>query len=335
MPAPAVIEPPSHPEVAVWRAISLDDVDALMPARLAMDRADHPEHVTARQEILDELSSSHVDLAVDSMLALGADDRVLAYGLVSLEPGQETRVQSSLLGGVHPDVRGRGIGRQLMSWERERSEQQLAGSDKTLPGWSILSVEEHNTAAISLAEQQGMSVARYFTQMERDLAEPVPEIEPRGDVRIVPFSPGLSEAARLARNDSFRDHWGSQSTNVERWNNFAGGEHFRSDLSWLAVTGRGGEETVVGFALTTVNEDDWQARGQRSAYIALVGVVRSWRGMRIAPAVLATALTSHREAGLAVSILDVDSASPTGANTLYERMGFVPGHREVALVAEY
>ena len=300
-----------------------------------MDAADHPSWVTARDDLVDDLSASHVDPALDTMIALDTDGTVLAYGQVTLGPGQDTRVQSYLFGGVHPAHRGKGIGRELLAWQRARSEQQLASSDKTLPGWSVLYLEEGNAAARALAERHGMSVARYFTQMERDLSQPIPELAVPESVRIVPFTRELSELARAARNDSFRDHWGSQSTNRERWEQFAFGAQFRDDLSWVAVTGGTETQRVVAFGLTTINEDDWEAQGKRSGYIALIGVVRDWRGRRLAPAVLARVLRSQREAGLEVSILDVDSESPTGAHTLYERMGFVPLHREVALVAEY
>ena len=37
-------------------------------------------------------------------------------------------------------------------------------------------------------------------------------------------------------------------------------------------------------------------------------------------------------ADLPTALLDVDTASPTGADALYVNLGFAPGEREVALV---
>ena len=333
--APSVLPTPDHPDVATWRAAVIDDIEAILAAQRQSDRVDHPEWSTTREELADDFGSSHIDLANDSLVAFAPDGTVVAHGYVLLGPGQETRVQSYLFGTVTPEFRGRGIGRQLLAWQAGRSRQQLAGSDKLLPGWSMIHAEQQNSTAIALAERAGFDVARYFTLMQRVLTEPIPAFDATDGIRIVTCTPELLEATRIARNDAFRDHWGSQPSVEERWAQFTGSPQFRSDLSWLAVTGNGEDSRVVGFALSTVNEDDWEAQGFRSGYIALIGVVRDWRGRRLAPALISRLLTSYRDAGLERAVLDVDTASPTGANSLYERMGFEATTQEVALVLEF
>ena len=333
--APAELPLPVHPEVAEWRPIELADVDAIMRMQRAVDQADHPHWTTPREDVVDDLEASHLDRERDTLLALDADGAVLAWGIVSLGPGQDTRVQSYLFGAVHPEHRRRGIGGALLEWERARSLQQLASSPKTLPGWSLVYAEEQNAGLIALAERSGLRIARYFTEMERRTADPIPEPAVPDDVRLVPYSAELDESTRLARNDAFRDHWGSQPTVPERWAQFVGGEHFRPELSWLAVADdEQGRPRVVALALTTVNEDDWEARGYPNGYVALIAVVRSRRGQGLAPAVMAAQLRSFREAGLEAAVLDVDTENPSGALGLYERMGYVAGHRELALLAE-
>ena len=46
-------------------------------------------------------------------------------------------------------------------------------------------------------------------------------------------------------------------------------------------------------------------------------------------------LTAARDAGLEKVNLDVDTESPTGANSLYGRLGFEATDREVAMVARF
>ena len=147
-------------------------------------------------------------------------------------------------------------------------------------------------------------------------------LRPKG-IALVPYAADWKEATRLARNDAFRDHWGSLETPAERWSHFVDGPHLRPDLSWLAVEG----DRVVALALGTVNEDDWEAQGYSSVYIDLIGVTRDRRGRRLAPAVITALLRSARDAGLDKAVLDVDTESPTGANSLYGRLGFEPTER--------
>jgi mycothiol synthase len=333
--APSTLPRPSHPDVATWRAASADDVDAILATQKRIDAADHPTWVTPREEIAEDFESAHIDPSSDTLLALAEDGTVLAWGVTSLGPGQDTRVQSYAMGGVHPEWRGRGIGRELFAWQIARSQQQLASSDRTLPGWTLAYQEEANAGAIALMARFGLRLERYFTSMERIVADDIPDIVLPEGIRVVPFTTDLAEATRLARNDAFRDHWGSQPTVPERWAQFVGSESFRADLSWVAVEDDGGNDRVVAFALSTVNEEDWEVQGFSSGYVALIGVTRDRRGRRLAPASIAALLRSYRDAGLEKAILDVDTASPTGANTLYADMGFVATTRELAFVAEY
>ncbi|MWC00087.1 GNAT family N-acetyltransferase [Agromyces seonyuensis] len=327
---------PEHPEVVLWRSATLDDVDAIFATQRAAELADHPDFLEPREHLVDDLTGSNVDLARDSMLALDGEGNVLAWGLVWLHPGRETRVQSHLWGTVRPDVRGRGIGRSLLEWQIARSRRQLAGLDSALPAWTHVSGLAENTSLIRLAESFGLRIVRWFTEMERPVADPIPEIALDEGVRLVPYEPELSEATRLARNDAFRDHWGSQSTDPERWAKFTGAARFRADLSRLVVADDpDGGVRVIAFALASVNEEEWAGRGRPFGYIDLIGVRREGRGRRLAPAVMAAQLRAFAAAGLEDAVLDVDTENPSGALGLYERMGYAPGRREVALVTEY
>jgi mycothiol synthase len=72
--------------------------------------------------------------------------------------------------------------------------------------------------------------------------------------------------------------------------------------------------------------------GATNSYIDLIGVVRAHRRRGIAPAVVDATLAAIAAAGLERAVLDVDTASPTGANTLYEGLGFHATERMVAFV---
>ena len=227
-----------------------------------------------------------------------------------------------------------GIGRELLAWQQSRAQQQLAGSDKTLPAWILAYADERAPQNVRLLKRAGFEVARYFVALERELSEPVPTVEPAEGIRIVPYTSELSAATLVARTDSFRDHWASQPLSEEQWQSWLAGS-FRPDISFLAVAdGENGEE-VVGFVLCQVNEDDWESQGFTGAYIGMVGTTRAWRGRRIAPALLGRTLQACADLGWEKVTLDVDAENPSGAFGLYTRMGFTQTNSETCLIREF
>jgi ribosomal protein S18 acetylase RimI-like enzyme len=314
--APAELQPPPVAGV-VWRPTTPDDIDAVITLMVAMAAVDHPDWAETRDDIESEFAHSWVELGRDG-LAGEIDGELVAFGLVVCPPDPETIVRSILEGGVHPTFRGRGIGRSLLAWQEGRARQQLAASDRELPGWIYATSQDRNEGATRLFAGAGFSTARYFWQLERVLAEPIPELELPATLTLEHLSAGRAEATRLARNEAFRDHWGSQPTGEEQWESFMTLPSRRFDLSFLALAG----EEVVGFVIAETTESDWEMQGFTGSYIALVGVASGWRRRGVAPALLAASLRASREAGLERAVLDVDSESPTGALGLYTGMGF-------------
>ena len=321
---------PQHPEIALWRPATADDVDAVHEVYQAIDSTDHPNYLTNREQVQEELGYSFIDLEADSLLAVTAGGRVVAAGVVMEPPRQESLVREFMNGGVHPEFRGRGIGRELLAWQRARGEQKLAASDKRLPGWLVGYADVRAPGRRRLLEAGGFTVVRYFQTMERDLADLIPDVSPAGEVRIEPYRPELSTAVHAARDDAFRDHWGSQPLSDEQFHGLTSGT-FAADLSFVAIV----EGEVAGVLLTDVDEEDWPGQGFSSSYVSTVAVTRPYRGRRIAPTLLRAVLEASAARGLDRVVLDVDAENPTGALGLYTGMGFVTSQQEVGLVRAY
>lgn len=332
----APVEPPTpqHEDIGRWRPATRADIDAIHAVIAAADAVDHPTWTTPRSEVADEFELDHLDPARDTLLAEIADGTVVGYAVAMLHPARDGGELTLYLGGtVHPAWRRRGIGTQLMAWQDARGRQHLAETAAAEPGLAAAELkifaEEPNTDQQTLATRFGYQPERWFSSMVRDMAEPVPDLAAPEGITVVEYSHDRDDDAREARNDAFRDHWGSRPSDPQRWKQFVGGEFFRPDLSRLALDADG---RIVAFCLASVNEDDWVTLGASNSYIDLIGVVRDHRRRGLAPLVVSRTLQAIAEAGLAKAVLDVDTASPTGANTLYERLGFAATERSVALV---
>ncbi|WP_430539261.1 GNAT family N-acetyltransferase [Microbacterium dauci] len=332
---PSAPTPPAHPAIATWRAATSDDIDAIHAVFAAADAVDHPTWITPRQDVAEVFDLSHVDPALDTLVAVLPDGSIVAAGSAMLHPSRvDGKLSVDIGGAVHPEWRRHGIGGAMMAWLDQRGLQQIAQAAAALEdggtaGQLKVYAREDNVDHVAVVEAQGYTPERWFTTMERVLAGEPTQLEAPEDITVLPYDRTRDEDARVARNDAFRDHWGSLPSNMERWQHFVGGDFFRPDLSRIAVASDG---TIVAFCLASVNEDDFAALGGSHAYIDLIGVVRSHRGRRLAPLVVSATLGAIFANGLERAVLDVDTASPTGANALYERLGFVATERDVALV---
>src|SRR5690242_9644416 len=124
--APAEPVLPRHPDVAAWRPATEADLDAVMELFRAADAVDHPSWVTPREDVAETFVAEHIDPARDTLIGMDAAGRVVAAGEATLHPSRDEHLHAFLGGRVHPELRGRGIGRELMRWEHERARQQIA-----------------------------------------------------------------------------------------------------------------------------------------------------------------------------------------------------------------
>lgn len=319
--------PPAHLELS-WRPLHAADAEQLHALMNAVEEADESPARTSLPMVEEMFTEAWRDMQRDSLGGFDGGGVLRAYALVHVRPGDVRTVRAFLQGGVHPAWRGRGIGRAVLAWLEGRGRQKLVESGKELPARLAVYVDEHARDNRRLYAAAGFSPIRWYTEMRRDLALPLPEVAVEG-VRIEQWRPELDEAVRLAHNEAFGDHWGSEPRSHEDWQH-GHGPHFVPGWSFVALAG----DEVVGYTLSGRYEADFPVTGFSFGYSELLGVRRAWRGRGVAVALLARAMAAFKADGMEYAMLGVDTANPSGAHGLYERLGYEAVHGQVLYSVE-
>ncbi|WP_405218178.1 GNAT family N-acetyltransferase [Agrococcus sp. Ld7] len=332
-----------------WRPATVEDTARLTAFNNTVAEADGAPYRETEAETREELGAAWRDLEHDTLLGFDDESELRAAALVGTAPGDTTTIRVFVFGGVHPSRRGEGIGREVLAWQLARARQILASSGKELPARIAAYAEDDDPASKHrLYTHAGFEPRRYFSDLKRPLtsdAPAVPEVELTGSLRLVPFSPELDDATRLAHNDAFRDHWGSQPQTMEQWTN--GRSEFAPEWSFVVVddapdvgalladetTDAGtraaleaGDPLVVAYSISSRYAADFDVRGYSFGYVDVLGTRRAYRGRKGAIAALVASMRAFADSGMDAAVLDVDTENPSGAQGLYASLGYTKEH---------
>ncbi|MGW1197864.1 GNAT family N-acetyltransferase [Streptomyces sp. NPDC002536] len=305
------------------RPLTTADAPALAVLREEVEHTDRTGMHADEADVLDELTDPKLDLAKNAVGVWQAG-RLAAYAMV-YEPDHVREIaRFAGASAVHPAWRRRGIGARLTDWMRTRARAMRDERHARVPGELLIDGVDTNEGLAALAARAGFAPCRYWFGMAHDLRDGPRTGSVRASVptglRLVPFDESYDEATRTAHNDAFRDHWnhtGMDRTDWDTW--ITGARSFRADLSALLLDAEG---QVAAYLLADEYVADGAATGRRSCTIGHLGTRPAHRGRGAAHTLLAHTLTEAARHGYTRAELVVDTANPTGALGLYERMGF-------------
>lgn len=301
-----------------WRPAVRADAVAVAAVFNAVAAQFDSRELRSAAEVEEEFDRPTWNPATDSRVA-ELDGAIVATGAVPPPPPGGERAW--LPGAVHPAHQGRGLGRQLLSWQLDRIAASRA--ERGAEGEWIAQAGAHgdDNSAARLMRRFGLEPERYFYIMERPVAAPIADTTPPAQLRVVPFSADLEQALHVTHQEAFSDHWGFQARPFEHWVTSIQTKKFRPEQSRFAVTEAG---EVAGFVLCFAGSDDSRM------WLHSIGTRRAWRAKGVASGLIASTLHGFAAAGIETALLDVDTVNPTGALGVYERMGFAAAERSVA-----
>ncbi|MBA3340112.1 MAG: mycothiol synthase [Geodermatophilaceae bacterium] len=262
------------------------------------------------------------DIASSNFL-LRAPDGALA-GYAHLDPTDPIEGPAAELT-IHPDRRGHGLGRRLLSAVEQ------ASPDGRLRLWA----HGAHAGAEALALQADYSRARVLWQMRKSLLARLPPLEVPEGVRFRQFEQGQDEAAWTALNNAaFADHpdqggWSEDDILLREKEPWFDPSGFL--LAERIPTGAAqGEPELIGFHWTKIHGSttDLSAHKQSGPHahepigeVYVLGVHPSARGIHLGPALTVAGLRYLRSRGLRQVMLYVDESN-TAAISIYKRLGF-------------
>lgn len=298
-----------------------EDLPAMLGVYTAAHDADGVEEVTNLQQLkLNYATLVNCDPERDIVLA-EVDGSVVAYARVFWTDLVEGGRSYENFGFVHPEWRRRGIASAMHRHNEARLREIASEHADVSPKWFGSEGPDTDAGNTALLLGNGYQAIRFFFEMVALTLDGIEEQPmPRG-IELRPVTREQYRTIWLADAEAFRDHWGEAEWVEADWERFIADPDNQDPRFWRV--GWDGDE-VAGVVTTTVPVEENEEHGRARVYIAGVSVRRPWRRRGLARSLLSSSLVAAREASFTSAGLGVDTDSPTGANSLYESLGFAP-----------
>ena len=206
---------------------------------------------------------------------------------------------------THPEHTGRGLASRLLDAAEARATDLIDVRPLAIHADTLAA----NERARALLDARGYRTVRHHFEMGIDLAD-VPDPTWPDGVALEAFRSETARELHEVHMDVFSEEWGFAPTDFETWSKMRiEAERFDPSL-WFIARDRDG---IAGYILCSIRPS--------GGFVENVGVARHSRGRGLGAALLQHAFAELARRGETHASLGVDSANPTGATRLYERVG--------------
>lgn len=282
------------------------DADAILDLITAIEVADGVPLRTSQAEVEEFFDSALTWRAT----GLWEGERLIAFGLARMfHHGGEVR----LSGGVHPESRGRGIGKILASRQVDAA-RDIGGAT------AIVHVDSSNNELAEILESDGFTKLHEYMQLRKSVKNfPVFPTPPQ--IVIERLTPERDSDV-IAFHNVAQAQAGGESMNPELWR----AEHRFIDRDWsfVAYDVRGDRPRVAAYIVCERYEEEWGVLGWSEGYISEVALGEEWRGLNLVSALLTKCVESIRAVGvdyIGVDMQDGDYLLSTFIDRGFERTG--------------
>ncbi len=288
---------PSAEHRLLWQPLARADLDQLSGLLTAIEHLDEPIERHSVEELYERFDEIDSDPEIDTILGRDAGGLPVAYGWLRRVAFDVDPRRVYVSGGVHPGWRRQGIGVSLLSWQLAAARRwyQKSWVDGQGPLRMICIAEDKLAGHRRLYTSLGLEPIRWFADLTHRFTGSLPDPPVPDGIEILPMRTEHLEAVRMAHNEAFADHWGSQPIDAAHWIEELNRSTSRLGWSWIAVETGTGE--VVGYVTNGSYEQDWPAQGYKDGWTDRLGVRPAWRRRGVARALLAASMRQLRRGG--------------------------------------
>jgi mycothiol synthase len=261
------------------------------------------------------------------MLFAEVECQVIAYGRIWWDDLLDGTLLYHPIGFLHPDWRGKGIGKAMWEAGERRGLEMATSHSKEAVKFFQAEPFESEKDLVALLESRGYQPVRYETYMVRDLSEPFPKAPLPPGLKVHPVKPEQLRHIFEASNEAFRDHWGSRDESEEGYKAEMESPVFHPELWKVAWDGDQMASVVHNFVDEKENAEYRRKRG----YTEGICTRRPWRKQGVARALLVQSMQMFQQMGMTETALSADSQNLSGAVGLYKSVGY----RQVKLQINY
>lgn len=219
-----------------------------------------------------------------------------------------------------PEWRGKGL-REVMFRENERRLREIAkGHPSKFTKFFEIRTSSVKNNLRSLVEKEGYRPFSYDFWMVRPNLNDVPELSLPEGLDVRPVVPSHYGAIAKAAEEAFRDepHYQAEFWTEEGLKFLYESPQFRPEIWEVAWDG----DEVAGAVLNFIYPEENKKLNRNWGWNGPIFVRRPYRNRGLASALIARSFDVLRKEGMSEAALMVDSDNPSGANRLYERMGY-------------
>ncbi|MBG0787177.1 MAG: GNAT family N-acetyltransferase [Anaerolineaceae bacterium] len=296
-------------------------------------KSDYPKMLTILEKASeaddDEFASTLDDLEHDyshltncdpkeDMILAEVNGQTVAYGRVSWHQidKNKNRIYSQFIK-IIAEWRDMGIEQAMMAWNEKRLQTISAEHPNDGKRFYQTYSLENKVSLNAILKDMGYEPTRYFFEMNRPLDEIAEAVLPEG----IEVRPAKKEDYRKiwdASIDAFRDHWGFSEPEEEDYISYSTSRYFQPDLWQVAWDG----DEVVASILNYIDEEYNKKFNKKCGWTEEISTRREWRRKGIATALIARSMQMHKDHGMTMVALGVDTENPNGALQLYEGLGY-------------